>query len=134
MAIYRVVSLMINRSSLIRLILVDPISMPLARLTASTRRDTRSPVLVVLTALGMASSDQTVSSISRRVNGNSIPAVTVYILLTDTSRYANMDLALISTLMPSLEAGISRVLVSYDIGCQWNVNLQDRLKIGRAHV
>lgn len=37
-----------------------------------------------------------------------------------------MDFALISTLMPSLSAGISRVLVSYDIGCQWETNLQHR--------
>ena len=38
-----------------------------------------------------------------------------------------MDLTLISTLMPSLDAGISRVLVSYNIGCQWEKNLQLRL-------
>jgi len=38
-----------------------------------------------------------------------------------------MDLALISTLMPSLGAGISRVLVSYDIGCQWEKKLQNCL-------
>ena len=38
-----------------------------------------------------------------------------------------MDFALISTLMPALAAGISRVLVSYDIGCQWEKNLQTRL-------
>jgi hypothetical protein len=39
-----------------------------------------------------------------------------------------MDLALISTLMPSLAAGISRVLVSYGIGCQWGINLKARFK------
>ena len=32
-----------------------------------------------------------------------------------------------STLVPSLKAGISRVLVSYDIACQWHKNLQARL-------
>lgn len=37
-----------------------------------------------------------------------------------------MDFALISTLMPLLAAGISRVLISYNIGCQWQKNLQDR--------
>ena len=37
-----------------------------------------------------------------------------------------MDFALISTLMPSLNARISRVLVSYDIGCQWEKNAQAR--------
>ena len=37
-----------------------------------------------------------------------------------------MDFALVSTLMPSLNAGISWVLVSYDIGCQYEKNLQSR--------
>lgn len=39
-----------------------------------------------------------------------------------------MDFALMSTLIPSLNAGISRVLVSYDIACQWHKHLQARLK------
>ena len=39
-----------------------------------------------------------------------------------------MDFALLSTLLPSLDKGISRVLVSYDIGCQWVKNLQSRIK------
>lgn len=38
-----------------------------------------------------------------------------------------MDFALVSTLIPSLKAGISRVLVSYDIACQWHKNFQARL-------
>jgi hypothetical protein len=38
-----------------------------------------------------------------------------------------MDFALMSTLIPSLNLGISRVLVSYDIACQWHKNLQLRL-------
>jgi len=38
-----------------------------------------------------------------------------------------MDLALICSLGPSLRAGISRVLLSYDIACQWNKNLPSRL-------
>lgn len=38
-----------------------------------------------------------------------------------------MDFALLSTLIPSLDNGISRVLVSYDIGCQWAKNLQSRI-------
>ena len=42
-------------------------------------------------------------------------------------RYSNMDFALLSTLLPSVEAGITRVLVSYDIGCQWGKNLQSRI-------
>ena len=35
-----------------------------------------------------------------------------------------MDFALLSTLLPVLNSGISRLLVSYDIGCQWVKNLQ----------
>ena len=38
-----------------------------------------------------------------------------------------MDLALLSTLLLATNAGISRVLVSYDIGCQWSKNLEARL-------
>ena len=38
-----------------------------------------------------------------------------------------MDFALLSTLLPSIKAGITRVLVSYDIGCQWGKNLQLRI-------
>ena len=45
----------------------------------------------------------------------------------DAIRYSNMDFALVSSLTPSLDAGISRVLVSYDIACQWHKNLQSRL-------
>ena len=38
-----------------------------------------------------------------------------------------MDFALLSTLLPALNSGILRVLVSYDIGCQWVKNLQSRI-------
>jgi hypothetical protein len=38
-----------------------------------------------------------------------------------------MDFALLSTLLPSLDTGISRVLLLYDIGCQWVKNLQSRI-------
>ena len=37
-----------------------------------------------------------------------------------------------STLVPSLNAGISRVLVSYDIACQWHKNLQAHLNTYHA--
>ena len=48
-------------------------------------------------------------------------------LLIDAHSYANMDFALLSTLIPSVNAGISRVLVSYDIGCQWQKKFQARI-------
>jgi hypothetical protein len=38
-----------------------------------------------------------------------------------------MDFALLSTLLPSIKQGITRVLVSYDIGCQWDKKLQTRI-------
>lgn len=38
-----------------------------------------------------------------------------------------MDLALLSTLLLAVRSGITRVLVSYDIGCQWSKNLKKRL-------
>lgn len=38
-----------------------------------------------------------------------------------------MDFALLKTLLPSINDGISHVLVSYDIGCQWVKNLQQRI-------
>ena len=38
-----------------------------------------------------------------------------------------MDLALLSTLLPSIEQGVACVLVSYDIGCQWDKKLQARI-------
>ena len=41
--------------------------------------------------------------------------------------YLNMDLALLSTLLPAVRSGITRVLVSYDIGCRWSINLTKRL-------
>ena len=83
---------------------------------------------MVLTALDTASSDQTVSLTFRGVNGNELSSHFPQVYhLTDTISYSNMDFALLSTLIPSLKAGISRVLVSYDIACQWHKNLQARL-------
>lgn len=41
-----------------------------------------------------------------------------------SARYANMDFTLLSTLLPSIKQGITRVLMSYDTGCQWDKKLQ----------
>jgi hypothetical protein len=40
-----------------------------------------------------------------------------------------MDLALLSTLLPAVRSGLTRVLVSYDIGCQWSKNIDKRLPL-----
>ena len=43
--------------------------------------------------------------------------------------YANMDLALISTLLLIIGSGLSRILLSYDIACQWAKFFQRRLSL-----
>lgn len=42
-------------------------------------------------------------------------------------RYINTDYVFASSITKDLDAGISRLLVTYDIACQWGVNLQRRL-------
>lgn len=75
----------------------------------------------------MASSVRMGLLISRRANGILFQFVYRELMAHHLSRYTNMDFALLSSLIPSLDAGISRVLVSYDIGCQWAKNLQTRI-------
>ena len=43
-------------------------------------------------------------------------------------RYINTDYVFASSVVGDIEAGIKHVLVSYDIGCQWGVNLQKHLE------
>ena len=86
-------------------------------------------MLVRSTVPDTVSSDRTVLSTYSEVNGkfptdNHYP---VAMKLNDMTSYSNMDFALMSALVPSLNSGISRVLVSYDIGCQWGKHLQGRL-------
>ena len=38
-----------------------------------------------------------------------------------------MDFTLLSTLTPSINSGISQVLVLYDIACQWHKNFQTQI-------
>ena len=76
----------------------------------------------------MVSNDQMGSLTSRKANGTYLVFLVMRIhLLTDVHSYSNMDFALLSTLVPSVNTGISRVLISYDIGCQWQKNLQTRI-------
>jgi hypothetical protein len=42
-------------------------------------------------------------------------------------RYLNTDYVFASSVVGDIKAGIKRLLVSYDIGCQWGTNLQKRL-------
>ena len=42
-------------------------------------------------------------------------------------RYINTDYAFASSIATDLNSGIRRLLVTYDIGCQWGINLNTRL-------
>lgn len=42
-------------------------------------------------------------------------------------RYINVDFAVASALENHIKAGITDVVISYDIGCQWGKHLQHRL-------
>lgn len=43
-------------------------------------------------------------------------------------RYINTDYAFASSIVNDLNLGIHRLLVTYDIACQWGINLRRRLK------
>lgn len=47
-------------------------------------------------------------------------------------RYLNVDYAFASAISRELEAGIPHIVVTYDIACQWGVNLRRRLLKYRA--
>jgi hypothetical protein len=112
----------------VRSILAVRLSMQSARLIRSMPRDMRSLALVGLIAPDMASSDRMASLTYNEANGKShTHGSLVAMKLIGIISYLNMDLALLSTLLPSLTAGISRVLVSYDIACQWHKNFEKRL-------
>jgi hypothetical protein len=49
------------------------------------------------------------------------------IRLTPRHRYMNVDYAVASSLTSYVKAGITDVVVTYDIGCQWGKNLKHRL-------
>ena len=84
-----------------------------------------SLALAVLTAPGMVSNNQTGSLTSRKANGTYLVFLVMCMhLLADVHSYSNMDFALLSILVPSVNTAISRVLISYDIGCQWQKNLR----------
>ena len=42
-------------------------------------------------------------------------------------RYLNTDYAIASTLTNDIKAGITDVVITYDIGCQWGKNFSERL-------
>ena len=48
-------------------------------------------------------------------------------LIPSFVRYINTDYAFVSSVAGDIEAGVKRLLVTYDIACQWGRNLQKRL-------
>jgi hypothetical protein len=90
-------------------------------------RDMLSPASGESTVPDMASSGRMVLLIYSGVNGEFSGNV-IFPQLTNIIRYANMDFALLSTLAPSVDAGITRVLITYDIACQWNKKLEARVE------
>ena len=47
-------------------------------------------------------------------------------------RYINIDYALASTLGEDVKSGITDVVITYDIGCRWGINLRSRLRNYRS--
>ena len=62
----------------------------------------------------------------RKAKGNPSPMSSVC-KLTLVPRYLNTDYAVASTLANDIKAGITDVVITYDIGCQWGKNLSQRL-------
>lgn len=70
--------------------------------------------------------DQKELLIYRRAKGN-LCFISSVRNLTLVFRYINVDYAVTSTLSNDVEAGISDVVLTYDIGCQWGKNFSQRL-------
>lgn len=95
----------------------------------STQLAILSQVLEAWIALAMDSNGLLGWWTFRKGNGMSLITHLVNIQSSCFVSYANMDLVLFSTLLPTINSGITRVLVSYDIGCQWSKNLGKRLHL-----
>ena len=74
----------------------------------------------------MLSSAQKALSISRRVKGEFL-LMSSLCSLTLVFRYINVDYAVASTLASDTKAGITDVVITYDVGCQWGKKLSRRL-------
>ena len=94
----------------------------------NTLKDTLRLGWVLSIVHDMGSSVRMGSLTFRKGNGKHFKPLLHHVVdLAFLTRYANMDFALLSTLLPSVTQGITRVLVSYDIGCQWDKKLQMRI-------
>ena len=103
------------------------------RSTRSIRRirnilkDTLRPGWALWTAHDTGSNAQMVLSTSRKENGKHVQCSRCTVDSFYSTRYANMDLPLLLVLLSAIAQGTTRVLVSYDIACQWIKNLQARI-------
>ena len=93
----------------------------------SIPKDTPQQGWVLWIVHDMGSNAQMVLLTSRRENGKRVQYPRNIIDSPRPARYANMDFALLSTLLPEILLGIVRILISYDIACQWIKRLQERI-------
>ena len=83
--------------------------------------------------LALSVSHASTSSSSRRVqgpckkaNGSCPYLITVFLLLNFLDSYVNTDYVVVRSTSHNLE---TKKVASYDIMCQWSINLRDRLKV-----
>lgn len=81
---------------------------------------------------GTASFCRTPLGIFRRANGAYRFLFPHTISLIRYCRYCNMDYIVLSTLMR--RTGITPLVISYDIACQWSIHLEERVKQFPAHL
>jgi hypothetical protein len=81
--------------------------------------------LVRRIARGTTSSGLVLSAICRKVKSTSFVTIFTLFVLTGIYRYVNMDYLVLSSLKFS---PLETLIVSYDIVCQWNKNLWERMK------
>lgn len=62
----------------------------------------------------------------QKANGSCPYLITVFLLLNFLDSYANTDYVVVRSTSHNLE---TKKVASYDIMCQWSINLRDRLKV-----
>src|SRR5262245_43394306 len=84
-----------------------------------------TPAVDCVTALDTRLFVQPASGVFRRVQGVLLQIYALFRMLNYLVRYCNMDYILLSAVMPIL---LLAILVTYDIACQWEINLKERME------
>lgn len=77
--------------------------------------------------------DMRLSGVTVLLTSNVVNGMTSSFIITCDSyfigryRYINTDYAFASSIVNDLKSGICKLLVTYDIACQWGINLRSRL-------